>query len=181
VVQDQARGRTYPQSRTRLTMAALFERPHLISPFHRRREVREGSIYESILQYTLRPTLLQHHRSMLSSSVETNPTRAGRAAQGAGVRTPTKHGPPPMSASSMEPVHSISAIAEAIGRPKSTVWCEVSRNSLPSRRYSPLHAAGAYQLRRRREARIARDRALRGSSLSTGSRKGGPPSKLQAG
>ena len=35
------------------------------------------------------------------------------------------------------------------------------RNSLPSGRYSPLHAAGAYQLRRRREARIARDRALR--------------------
>ena len=57
--------------------------------------------------------------------------------------------------------HSIGAIAQAIGRPKSTVWREVCRNRLPSGRYSPLHAAGAYQLRRRREARIERDRALR--------------------
>src|SRR5271157_3527981 len=30
-----------------------------------------------------------------------------------------------------------------------------------NRRYSPLHAAGAYQLRRRREALIEKDRALR--------------------
>ena len=37
-------------------------------------------------------------------------------------------------------------------RPKSTISRELSRNKLPSRRYSPLHAAGAYQLRRRREA-----------------------------
>ena len=57
--------------------------------------------------------------------------------------------------------HSIGAIAQAIGRPKSTVWRELCRNRLPSGRYSPLHAAGAYQLRRRREARIERDRALR--------------------
>ena len=57
--------------------------------------------------------------------------------------------------------HSIGAIAQAIGRPKSTVSRELSRNRLPSGRYSPLHAAGAYQLRRRREARIERDRALR--------------------
>jgi hypothetical protein len=28
------------------------------------------------------------------------------------------------------------------------------RNRLPSGRYSPLHAAGAYQLRRRREALV---------------------------
>jgi hypothetical protein len=34
-------------------------------------------------------------------------------------------------------------------------------NGLPSGRYSPLHAAGAYQLRRRRGALIERDRALR--------------------
>jgi hypothetical protein len=34
------------------------------------------------------------------------------------------------------------------------------RNRLPSGRYSLLHAAGAYQLRRRREARIGRDEAL---------------------
>ena len=57
--------------------------------------------------------------------------------------------------------HSIGAIAQAIGRPKSTVWRELCRNRLPSGRYSPLHAAGAYQLRRRRAARIERDRALR--------------------
>jgi IS30 family transposase len=38
---------------------------------------------------------------------------------------------------------------------------ELLRNRLPSGRYSPLHAAGAYQLRRRREALIERDRALR--------------------
>ena len=57
--------------------------------------------------------------------------------------------------------HSIGAIAQAIGRPKSTVLRELCRNRLPSGRYSPLHAAGAYQLRRRREARIERDRALR--------------------
>jgi transposase, IS30 family len=53
------------------------------------------------------------------------------------------------------------AIAKAIGRPKSTVSRELSRNKLPSGRCSPLHAAGAYQLRRRREALIERDRALR--------------------
>src|ERR1700756_4285207 len=57
--------------------------------------------------------------------------------------------------------HSIGAIAQAIGRPKSTISRELSRNKLPSGRYSPLHAAGAYQLRSRREARIERDRALR--------------------
>ena len=57
--------------------------------------------------------------------------------------------------------HSIGAIAQAIGRPKSTISPELSRNKLPSGRYSPLYAAGAYQLRRRREALIERDRALR--------------------
>ena len=57
--------------------------------------------------------------------------------------------------------HSIGAIAQAISRPKSTISRELSRNKLPSGRYSPLHAAGAYQLRRRREALIERDRALR--------------------
>src|SRR6185436_4437985 len=34
--------------------------------------------------------------------------------------------------------HSIGAIAKAIGRPKSTVSRELSRNKLPSGRYSPL-------------------------------------------
>src|SRR5262249_13759599 len=56
--------------------------------------------------------------------------------------------------------HSIGTIAQAMGRPKSTISRELSRNKLPSGRYSPLHAAGAYQLRRRREALIQRDRAL---------------------
>ena len=60
--------------------------------------------------------------------------------------------------------HSIGAIAQAIGRPKSTVSRELCRNRLPSGRYSPLHAAGAYQLRRRREALIERDRALRSTT-----------------
>ena len=61
--------------------------------------------------------------------------------------------------------HSIGAIARAIRRPKSTISRELSRNRLPSGRYSPLHAAGAYQLRRRREALIEKDRALRGFVL----------------
>ena len=56
---------------------------------------------------------------------------------------------------------SIGVIAKSIRRPKSTVSRELSRNRLSSGRYSPLHAAGAYQLRRRREAAIERDRALR--------------------
>jgi IS30 family transposase len=41
--------------------------------------------------------------------------------------------------------HSIGAIAQVIGRSKSTISRELSRNRLPSGRYSPLHAAGAYQ------------------------------------
>ena len=57
--------------------------------------------------------------------------------------------------------HSIGAIARALRRPKSTISRELSRNRLPSGRYSALHAAGAYQLRRRREALIEKDRALR--------------------
>ena len=72
--------------------------------------------------------------------------------------------------------HSNGAIAKAIGRPKSTVSRELSRNKLPSGRYSPLHAAGAYQLRRRREALIKEIEPCE-PSLSTGWRKGGPPSK----
>jgi len=56
---------------------------------------------------------------------------------------------------------SIGVIAKSIRRPKSTVLRELSRNKLPSGRYSPLHAAGAYQLRRRREALIEKDSALR--------------------
>ena len=53
----------------------------------------------------------------------------------------------------------------------STVSRELRRNALPSGRYSPLHAAGAYQLRRRREAvleRICRLRDFVGDRLSEG-------------
>ena len=42
--------------------------------------------------------------------------------------------------------HSIGAIAHAIGRPKSTISRELSRNKLPSGRYSPLHAAGSLSI-----------------------------------
>src|SRR3981081_4522747 len=49
---------------------------------------------------------------------------------------------------------SICAIAGALQRAKSTVSRELRRTALPSGRYSPLHAAGAYQLRRQREAII---------------------------
>ena len=71
--------------------------------------------------------------------------------------------------------HSIGAIARALRRPKSTISRELSRNRLPSGRYSPLHAAGAYQLRRRREALIERKTEPCGASFSTASPKGGRP------
>ena len=56
---------------------------------------------------------------------------------------------------------SICAIARVLQRAKSTVSRELRRNALPSGRYSPLHAAGAYQLRRRREAILEKDPTLR--------------------
>ena len=56
---------------------------------------------------------------------------------------------------------SMSAIARALGRAKTTIWRELRRNALPSGGYSPLHAAGAYQLRRRREAVLEREANLR--------------------
>ena len=52
-------------------------------------------------------------------------------------------------------------IARALGRAKTTISRELQRNELPSGGYSPLHAAGAYQVRRRREA-IINDTALYG-------------------
>jgi IS30 family transposase len=55
---------------------------------------------------------------------------------------------------------SLSAICQDLGRAKSTIWRELCRNALPSGRYSPLHADGAYQLRRRREAILERDANL---------------------
>jgi IS30 family transposase len=56
---------------------------------------------------------------------------------------------------------SLGAIAEALCRAKSTISRELQRNALPSGRYSPLHAAGAYQLRRRREAILEKDHKLK--------------------
>ena len=56
---------------------------------------------------------------------------------------------------------SMGAIARALGRAKTTISRELQRNALPSGGYSPLHAAGAYQLRRRREAILEREAALR--------------------
>jgi hypothetical protein len=53
---------------------------------------------------------------------------------------------------------SMGAIARALGRAKTTICRELQRNALPSGGYSPLHAAGAYQLRRRREALLDIDR-----------------------
>ena len=56
---------------------------------------------------------------------------------------------------------SMGAFARALGRAKTTISRELQRNALPSGGYSPLHAAGAYQLRRRREAILEREAALR--------------------
>ena len=56
---------------------------------------------------------------------------------------------------------SMGAIARALGRAKTTISRELQRNALSSGGYSPLHAAGAYQLRRRREAILEREAPLR--------------------
>jgi IS30 family transposase len=56
---------------------------------------------------------------------------------------------------------SICVIARVLERAKSTISRELRRNALPSGRYSPLHAAGAYLLRRRREAILDKDDGLR--------------------
>lgn len=52
-------------------------------------------------------------------------------------------------------------IAKALGRARSTVSRELRRNALPSGRYSPLHAAGAYIQRRRRQVILEKDPRLR--------------------
>src|SRR5262249_6691387 len=76
--------------------------------------------------------------------------------------------------------HSIGAIAKAIGRPKSTVSRELSRNKLPSgaiRRFTPpepINCAGGVK-------HGSKEIEPYGPSLSTGSRKGGPRSKFQVG
>ncbi len=55
---------------------------------------------------------------------------------------------------------SMGAISRELGRAKATISRELRRNALPSGRYSPLHADGAYRLRRQREAILERDRNL---------------------
>ena len=55
---------------------------------------------------------------------------------------------------------SLGAIARTLGRATATISRELRRNALPSGGYSPLHAAGAYISRRRREAIIERDARL---------------------
>ena len=55
---------------------------------------------------------------------------------------------------------SIGAIARHLGRAKTTISRELNRNALPSGGYSPLHAAGAYILRRRRDAVLETNKAL---------------------
>ena len=52
---------------------------------------------------------------------------------------------------------SMGAIARALCRAKTTISRELQLNALPSGGYSPLHAAGAYQLRRRRETILERE------------------------
>ena len=44
---------------------------------------------------------------------------------------------------------------------KTTISRGLQRNALPSGGYSPFHAAGAYQLRRRRDAILEREAVLR--------------------
>ena len=71
---------------------------------------------------------------------------------------------------------SMGAIARALGRAKATISRELQRNALPLGGYSPLHAAGAYQLRRRREAILEREAALRlfvGDRLDSGAKRNG--------
>jgi transposase, IS30 family len=56
---------------------------------------------------------------------------------------------------------SMGPIARALCRAKTSISRELQRNALPSGGYSPLHAAGACQLRRRREAILERESDLR--------------------
>jgi transposase, IS30 family len=75
---------------------------------------------------------------------------------------------------------SMGAIARALGRAKATISRELQRNALPSGGYSPLHAAGAYQLRRRREAILEREAAY-ACSWGIGSPKDGRPNRSPVG
>ena len=74
---------------------------------------------------------------------------------------------------------SIGTIARHLGRAKTTISRELKRNALPSGGYSPLHAAGAYILRRRRDA-VLETRRFK-PLLSTAWPKAGRPSRLRVG
>ena len=66
---------------------------------------------------------------------------------------------------------SMGAIALALGRAKATISRELQRNALPLGGYSPLHAAGSYQLRRRRGSdprTRGRFTSVRGDRLAEG-------------
>ena len=75
---------------------------------------------------------------------------------------------------------SMGAIARALGRAKTTISRELQRNALSSGGYYPLHAAGAYQLRRRREA-ILNEKPLYVCSCVIGSPRDGRPSRSPVG
>ena len=75
---------------------------------------------------------------------------------------------------------SMAAIARTLGRAKTTITRELQRNALPSGGYSPLHAAGAYQLRRRREA-ASNEKPLYACSCGIGSPRVGRPNRSPVG
>jgi IS30 family transposase len=56
--------------------------------------------------------------------------------------------------------YSISAIARALGRSRSTISRQLKRNRLPTVGYSPCHGDGAYMARRQRASVLERDAAL---------------------
>ena len=56
---------------------------------------------------------------------------------------------------------SIGAIARSLGRAKATISRELQRNALPLGGYSPREPPRAYKMRRRREAILAREAAIR--------------------
>jgi|SRR6516225_6916126 len=76
--------------------------------------------------------------------------------------------------------HSIGVIARALGRAKTTISRELRRNALPSGGYSPLHAGGAYMLRRRRE-RSSNERKISAVLSAIASPRDGRPSKSRVG
>ena len=74
---------------------------------------------------------------------------------------------------------SMGAIARALGRAKATISRELQRNALPLGGYSPLHAAGAYQLRSVK--RSSNERPLCVCSCVIGSPRDGRPNRSPVG